>query len=283
MIFEFNDKSRNVLTRVVFSWILAVLLYQWSANLLISQLEAPVLIRTDIDLTYWLLHWTGIVELISQNYWAGIVFNLFLFGSTLSAIIWPRKRIFTILATIFFMTYVISLNSFMNWHYHNIITLIFLLLPFCTRTIKQFSLWFAGARYALLYVYASAAIWKLSRGSVFNPGQMNWLIEHNYIDRMAEKNFSPSFFEQIMISLLDHPTLMYGLLIMGVTMEAAFLIGFFTRKFDWALIIIGITFHIFTTILVDVSFIQLWIVFITLIPFQKWLISNKFGIQRIFS
>ena len=282
MIFEFNNKSRAILTRVVFSWILAVLLYQWSAGLLISQLESPVLIRTDIDLTYWLIHWTGLVELISQNYWGGIVFNILLFGFTISAIVWPKKLVFTILSTLTFILYLISLNSFMSWHYHNIITLLFLLLPFCTSTIKQFSIWFAGARYALLYVYASAAIWKLARGSVFNPGQMRWLIDHNYVDRMAEKTFDPSFFEQIMISLMDHPALMDGLLIMGVTMEAAFIVGFFTRKFDVALIVIGITFHVFTTILVDVSFIQLWIIFITLIPFQKWTGINKFAINRMF-
>ncbi len=85
-----------------------------------------------------------------------------------------------------------------------------------------------------------------------------------------------------MISLMDHPALMDGLLIMGVTMEAVFIVGFFTRKFDVALIVIGITFHVFTTILVDVSFIQLWIIFITLIPFQKWTGINRFGINRMF-
>ncbi len=283
MIFQFNDKSRSILTRVVFSWVLAVLIYQWSASLLISQLESPVLIRTDIDLTYWLLHWTGIVELISQHYWAGITFNFLLFGFTMSAIVWSSKRVLAIATTLLFVIYVISLNSFMNWHYHNIITLLFLLLPFCTKSIKQFSIYFAGARYALLYVYASAAIWKLSRGSVFNSGQMQWLIEHNYVDRMAEKDFNPSFLEQLMISMLDHPVLMDALLIVGIAMEAVFIVGFFTRKFDVALMLIGIIFHLFTTILVDVSFIQLWIIFITLIPFQKWIDANKFGVKKIFT
>ena len=280
MIPFFDDISRVRLTRWVFGWLFLVVLYQWWADLMISQLEAPVLLRLDMDLTYWMIHATGIGELFQSSYASALTFDILLTLLCLITALFPKRIIFPILTGIFYLIYCVLLNSYQCWHYHNLITLILLLVPFCFRSLKTFSLLFAGLRYAVAYIYASAAIWKLFRGSVFNEGQMQWLIEHNYVDRLAVDGYQLNFLENAMFQLSSYPTLSSVALIIGVVMEASFLVAFFTRKFDRYLIIIGVVFHLFTTILVDVSFLQLWILFLVFIPPSKIMSSPRTWFQK---
>ncbi|NVK66869.1 MAG: hypothetical protein HWE22_19910 [Flavobacteriales bacterium] len=270
-----DDITRKRLTQIVFGWLFLVVLYQWWANLMISQLEAPVLLRLDMDLTYWLVHATGIGALFQSSYASALIFDILLTAFCLVSVVFPKRVIFPILTGIFYLVYCILLNSYQCWHYHNLITLILLIIPFCFKSLKTFSLLFAGLRYAVVYIYASAAIWKLVRGSVFNDGQMQWLIEHNYVDRLAVDGYELGFFENAIFQLSNYPTLSSIALIIGVAMEASFLVAFFTRKFDRYLILIGVTFHLITTILVDVSFLQLWILFLVFIPSDRITSSPK--------
>lgn len=266
MIPVVSDILKIKLTRWVFGWLFLVLLYQWSASLMISQLESPVLLRVDLDLTYWFVHLTGIGELFNTSYGAALSFDILLTLLCLIAAVFPKRILFPILAGCFFLVYCVLLNSYQCWHYHNLITLILLIVPFCFNSPKTFSVLFAGVRYAVAYIYASAAIWKLVRGSVFNEGQMQWLIEHNYVDRLAVDGYQLNFLENAVFQLSTYPTLSSVALIIGVVMEASFLVAFFTRKFDRYLIVIGVIFHLITAILVDVSFLQLWILFLVFIP-----------------
>ena len=275
MIHFFNDISRTRLTRLVFGWLFLVLLYQWSADLMISQLESPVLIHVDLDLTYWIVHLSGIGELFRASYFAAVSFDLLLTILCIVTVIFPKRIIFPILTGLFFLIYCVLLNSYQCWHYHNLITLILLIVPFCFRSLKTFSLLFAGLRYAVAYIYASAAIWKLFRGSVFHEGQMKWLIEHNYVDRLAVDGYELNFLENMMFQLSNYSTLSSIALIIGVAMEASFIVAFFTRKFDRYLIGIGVLFHLITAVLVDVSFLQLWILFVVFLPYDKWARSNS--------
>jgi hypothetical protein len=263
----------------VFGWLFLVVLYQWWADLMISQLEAPVLLRLDMDLTYWMVHATGIGELFQSSYGASLTFDLLLTVLCLITALFPKRIIFPIITGIIYLIYCVLLNSYQCWHYHNLITLILLIVPFCFRSLKTFSMLFAGLRYAVAYIYASAAIWKLFRGSVFNEGQMQWLIEHNYVDRLAVDGYQLNFLESAMFQLSNYPTLSSIALIFGVAMEASFLVAFFTRKFDRYLIIIGVVFHLFTAILVDVSFLQLWILFVVFIPPNRIMSSPKTWFQ----
>lgn len=269
MIPFYNDISRIRLTRLVFVWLFFVISYQWWADLMLSQLESPVLLRLDLDLTYWIIHLTGIGELIRSNYPVALTFDITLSALCLLTAFFPKRIVLPLLTGIFFLVYCVLLNSYQCWHYHNIITLSLLIVPFCFKSLKTFSLAFTGLRYFVAFIYASAAIWKIFRGSVFNSGQMQWLIEHNYVDRLAIDDYKMNFLETAMFNLSNYPLLADIALILGVSMEASFILAFFTRRFDYYLIVIGVIFHLITTILVDVSFLQLWILFVVFIPMKQ--------------
>ncbi len=265
-MYPFNKILIERLSQIVFGWLILVVLYQFSNSLLISQLESPVLIRVDLDPIYWLLHLSGLANFLTSNYLVAVLFDSLLFISLIAVVLIPQNQWLKIIASVLFTTYVIMLNSYMCWHYHNLVPLVMLLIPFCVRSIQNFGIWFAGIRYAVLFIYGSAALWKLYRGSVFNPGQMNWMIEYNYMDRMVQEGYALSFWENGIINLMNYPAIADAILIIGIGMEACFLIGFFTKRFDFVLLILGVVFHIGTTALVEVSFIQLWILFIVFIP-----------------
>jgi hypothetical protein len=89
------------------------------------------------------------------------------------------------------------------------------------------------------------------------------------VDRLATEGYQLNFLENAMFQLSNYPTLSSIALIIGVAMEASFIVAFFTRKFDRYLIIIGVVFHLFTAVLVDVSFLQLWILFVVFLPLEK--------------
>lgn len=277
----FDDIAKTRLTRWVFGWLFLVLMYQWYANLMISQLEAPVLLRLDLDFTYWIVHATGIGELFQSSEASAFTFDIVLTTLCLVSVIFPKRIVFPILTGVFYLIYCVLLNSYQCWHYHNLITLILLIIPFCFRSLKTFSLLFAGLRYAVAYIYASAAIWKLFRGSVFNEGQMQWLIEHNYVDRLAVEGYELSFLENMMFQVSNHPTLSSIALILGVAMEASFFVAFFTRKFDRYLIVVGVVFHLITALLVDVSFLQLWILFVVFLPPDRITSSPRTWLARV--
>ena len=281
MKYSFDEISRLRLTRMVFGWLFLVVLYQWWANLMMSQLEAPVLLRLDMDLTYWIVHALGIGELFRSSYASAMIFDVVLTLLCLLTALYPKRIVLPIATGIFYLVYCVLLNSYQCWHYHNLITLIWLILPFCFRSLKTFSILFAGLRYAVAYIYASAAIWKLVRGSVFNDGQMQWLIEHNYVDRLAVEGYQLNWFESAMFELSHHPTLASIALVVGVAIELSFAVAFLTRRFDRYLIMIGVVFHLITTILVDVSFIQLWMLFIVFIPVDRITSSPKTWLARV--
>lgn len=279
MIYQFDISIKKKLTQIVFGWLILVVLYQFCNSLLLSQLEGPVLMRVDMDPVYWLLQLTGLGEVLVSNQGISIFFDTLLFVSLITAIVYPQKQFLRITASVLFSVYVLTINTYMCWHYHNLIPLLLLLIPFCVESVRNFSIWFAGLRYMVLFIYASAALWKLFRGSVFNPGQMKWMIEFNYMDRLSQDGYMLSSFESGIVNLLDYPGIADALLILGVFMEAIFIIGFFTKRFDFLLLIVGVVFHLCTTILVEVSFIQLWILFIVFVPNLPWnvfsLLSEK--------
>ena len=269
MIYEFTTLSKNTITRIVFGWIFCVLIYQLCNNLMLHQLQDPVLIQTDLDLSYWAVFYSEIPAFINANFIASISFDSVLFLLFIATIIFPEKQLLRISSTILFFLYVVQLNTFMCWHYHNLMPLILILFPLCFKNVLSFSILFKALRYFVLFIYGSAAIWKLVRGSVFNHGQMNWIIDSNFKERISNTNYELNIFEDFILMIGNHPELAQIILVLGILIEFIFLIGFFTTKYDLFLIILAILFHIGTSILVDVSFVQLWILFLTLVPFSK--------------
>ena len=265
-----NDKlsmTKETLQRLAFAGVLLSLLYRWWAHSLVSQMEMPVLVYPYVDLTYWGLHFSGLIHWISNNYAVAIGFDVLLIGTALGSFVFTRYRIFPILFTLLYVVYFVSYNSYGAHHTHCMVGVLLIGVPFWFRHQKTYELLWEGLRYFALWVYASAFLWKLLRGSWFNFEQgaavfMNENATHIALNPDAWMTGVYAFF-------ITHPLLSFLANFVVVSIEGLFIIGFFTKKYDWAWIILPVIFHTMTYLFVHVMFYELLILNLAFLPIKK--------------
>ena len=113
-----------------------------------------------------------------------------------------------------------------------------------------------GIRYVFLFAFASAGIWKIVTGAVFNTEQMSGILLYQHADMLSN---STGYWQTNMIEwLIHHQTISYLLYVAAALLELFFVIGFFTKKFDRWLVFAFIAFLVFDH-------------FVMRIPYYEWL------------
>jgi hypothetical protein len=149
-----------------------------------------------------------------------------------------KRRFFGLFGVIFapfFAFYLLLANIFWQVHPEPFILFFLLALVFTTRRPDRFYLLITGCRYYFLYIFVSAAIWKIARGAVFNGEEMSRILLIHHADLLTGtcSSISCRFYQWLIL----RPALSQSLFIAGALLEASFLIGFFTRRFDRWLIL----------------------------------------------
>src|SRR5438046_2815153 len=123
-------EKRILLCRIVFSFILFVLIYLALSNTLFHQLKSPALRHPYVDPVYWFLYLFRIHDTIVSNYMIACGFDILLFVSCIGCIIYPLKRIFIVLFLIVYFIYFITFNSYGAHHTHPGIGILLIPIPF---------------------------------------------------------------------------------------------------------------------------------------------------------
>ena len=145
---------------------------------------------------------------------------------------------------------------------------IIITIPFLFRRDKDFTLLWEGVRYYALWVYGSAFVWKLFRGTFFHleHGEATFKAMHTtYLVHNPE-----TWLSQTMEWFIIHPIYAHLFLVFGFILQGSFLIGFFTKKLDWIWFILPFIFHLTTHFFIEVAFFELLILNIAFIPWHKW-------------
>ncbi len=97
-------------------------------------------------------------------------------------------------------------------------------------------------RYATFFFisFFSAGVWKIVNGGVFNPLQMSAILLDQHKEMLA--GAAGWWMQGVIGWLVAHATLGYLLYILVACMELLFFVGFFTRKYDKALVGIYLVF-----------------------------------------
>ena len=265
--YDFDDFARRILAYAVFGFVLFALAFRWYSSVLLHQLQAPVLFFPYIDLTYWLVHWTGIPKLLISNSYLALAFDISLFSTALLSLLFIKKRLFPILFTLFFGIYFVCYNSYGGHHTHSMAGILMVSMTFWFRSNKTFSFLWEGLRYFTIFVYFDAFLWKLLRGSWWHAQQGLAVVME---DQMGNILFAPdSLYSQLNRFFITHPVLLDNLYFMAILMEGVMIIGFFTRKYDWLCFLLPISFHIGTYFLVDVLFYELVVLTLVFLPWQR--------------
>lgn len=220
--------------------------------------QQPIFIYNTFDVFSWLFMQTGIPKWLLQTK-QFLLFDVLFYTAPLSLLFTSyTKQKWVAFAAIYVLIvnwiclqcyFVFPISSYT-------IFVVWLIFPviFIPRKEETFLLLFDGIRYFFLYFFSSAGIWKIVRGSVFNPVQLSAILLEQHKEMLTN---SPYYWlTNLYLFLINHTTLSY-LIYIGVTlMELSFLIGFFTKKFDRFLIFIYFIFLIADYLIMRIPYFE---------------------------
>lgn len=272
---EYNRKDRDQLCRIVFLFVFGSLLYSYYSHTMLHQLQQPALIYPYVDLTYWLLHLLAVPEWITGNTIVARLLDHLLLVSALLGILLPAKRLNMVLFLLLYFLYFIIYNTYGMHHTSNKVGILVIAIPFLVKDIRSFNLLWQALRYFLLFVFSCAFLWKFLRWSWLQPDQGLLIMKKNLADYLY---FNPeTWLAYLSRWFLQHPTLVNGLFIAGVVLEGVFIIGFFTRKYDHWLLLMGILLLLGFWFMAHAVFFEMLILFLPLVRFDRIHFFQQFG------
>lgn len=259
---------RNIITRVTLFCYLLLLIWRGYSHLLPVQLEDPALNKENYDLVFLLYKFSGLQQLVVNNDTGSLLFTVMLFLFCALAILFPSRRgvIIPFSILFFIMGIIFPVNLSFAAHYMGGIMLLHFV--FWPKKDRDFELLWDGMRYYTCWVYASAFLWKIINGALFQPDFGSVAFRNNlssYLFHNPETILAHFYY-----FLLQHPFILdFGDKIIFF-LEGFFLVGFFTKRFDRLLLVFTIVIHLATYYFIDTLFIELCVISITLIPLSSW-------------
>lgn len=245
----------------------AVLVLSFLSNVLFSQLSRPVLIDPGIDNTYWLIHWLGIPQAVTHSILWSAVLDLALFFSALAGAAISHRRMYAILFSVLLFIWHITLSTYSMHHYHTFVGMLVLSVPFWCGAGERFTILWEAARYYFFFMFASAGLWKLTRGAVFDPLQMVNILKAQHAQYLYD--YPDGVFAPLYTNLISHPGLSQGILISMMFIQLTFLGGFFTKRFDRIYLYIFIIFIAMNYLVMHISSLPLLVFALVLIDWDK--------------
>ncbi|HXB31890.1 MAG TPA: hypothetical protein VNV35_00650, partial [Puia sp.] len=228
------SRDRRLVLIVYFLFYYAFLLGFSLENRLLSQYH-PILFNYNRDLTELALIATGIPRWMITHPFSYAVADATAFLLPLAILVkFGQKRWFSPVFWVVFALntafYLLLADIFWQVHHEPFVLFFLLALAFIPNRPDRFYQLMSGCRFYFLYIFASAAIWKIARGAVFNGEEMSRIFLLHHSDLLTGACIS--FPCRIYTWLIIHPPIAQALYVAGALLEASFLIGFFTRRFD---------------------------------------------------
>ena len=220
------------------------------------------------DLTLWVYKLSGLAYLVAQLPWTAHLFTALLFISGLLAYWFPLQRRFTILFTLLFFLLSLNFSFYLTHGSHYLAGFVWLLCCLWLRKDERFILLWEGMRYYTCWIYGMAFLLKVIGGAFFQWNAGLFSCQENLAGYLHQNPDTAT--AHLYYQLFQHPyVLNIGHKIVCL-LEGAFLIGFFTKRWDKWLIVSMFVIHISTYLFADVFFAELMILALTLIPINGW-------------
>lgn len=245
----------------------AVLVLGFLSNVLFSELSRPVLIDPGIDNTYWLIHCLGIPRAVTHSVFGSPLLDLALFFSALSAAAISCRRVYAILFSILLFIWQITLSTYSLHHYHTLVGMLVLSIPFWFGAGERFTMLWEATRYYFFFMFASAGLWKLTRGAIFDPHQMVAILKAQHAQYLFD--YPDGLFAPLYTYLISHAGLSQAILISMMVIQLSFLGGFFTRRLDRIYLYIFILFIAMNYIVMHISSLPLLVFVLVLIDWER--------------
>lgn len=276
MIAQESEGHIHLRGSFVFGILLIVVFYRLISSALLSQMNAPLILFSQTEWIYVALLKCGFVQYITSHYWSAALFDLLLLATPLLFLL-IRLQIFAILFTVLLLTYYFTFNMVTGHHYHGLVGAILMTIPFWTKNEKTFLLLWDAARYYLLYIFASAALWKIMRGSAFHAEQLPAILQMQQLQLQLE--LPDSFRAAITQYFITHGTVAHIVLLLNTILQLSFAIGFATKKYDKFLLAAFIVFVISNYAVMGIMSAELLVLALPLLNWER--VSNKLVISAV--
>lgn len=265
-----RDKKTALIIYLLFYY--AVFASFYLDGRLLSQYQ-PIFFTYNRDLTELILIGTGLPRWMMANPWSFVATDVLAFGLPAILLAYAlRKGRFSpglgIAFGLFLACYLLLADLFWQVHHEPFILYVLLSLAWMTNREERFYLILKGCRYYFLYIFVSAALWKLLRGAVFNGQEMSRIFLFHQSDLLV--GTCNSLACRAYHWLIDHPGLSNCLYLAGAILEGYFIIGFFTRRRDRLLIGLAVVFVVADLLLMRIPYWTILLGTITL-----WLGSGR--------
>lgn len=237
-----TQEQRVILIRILVVFFLSAWIIRWWNHLLFGQVQGTPFVHVQADNTYWIFHLLNIPQFfLSSPVWASlfdVIYLLLLF------LIYdqPNKRVYTYSFLILQVIYFVGFHSAMTHHAHQASALPFFAFLICFRKEENFILVFRALRYYACYVFCSAALWKVSRGSAFLPEQMEAILRVQHIDYLT--NSTVSIYHDFLYFWMNRTWETTVLWYAAISVQLSFIIGFLTIRLD-RFLFVGIVLFLF--------------------------------------
>lgn len=241
--------------------------YKLWNGMLLFQLK-PHLYNIRFDMVTWMLMQSGIHRWLIDNFngWIALDFSFYI----MPAIYWfaykKRLKISAVLAFIMLLINWMYIECYTCYPANSIESFTaWLLFPFLlmTSSLRRFYFLLNGLRYFLLFFFSSAAAWKVAQSGLFNLSEMSGILLYQHKEFLAS---SPQTLHSSFIYwLIQHPVVSYLLYLSATVFEGVFIAGFFTKKYDKALIILFLVFLVMDVLIMRIPYWEVCPLLLTLV------------------
>ena len=267
-----HRKQLVIFYLICFSGYFAWYLYH---GILLHQLN-PVFFLNRLDLTVNIILTTNLHHAIIANSWLRVLFDcLYVFLPLLLCICVVRgyrMQYFLAIATsIFNLVYAVLLSILSPLSIEGFTPWVVLPVLFVFRGQSSFYYALHCFRYFFLLAFFSAAAWKFRAGGIFNIEQMSAILLKQHAAYLA--GATGDWFSGMVYFLVRHEKLSYLLYLLATLLEGTFIIGFFTRKYDRALILLFLTFVVFDYFLMRINYFS-WTAFMGCLWYSGYKVND---------
>ncbi|MDA3614869.1 hypothetical protein [Polluticaenibacter yanchengensis] len=272
--FSINVQSRLINQVIILFYCLAA--YKLLAGMWLFQLE-PFEFLVKKDVTGWWFLQTGLHTWLLDNRIGCVLMDSLFYSFPL--IVWlvykGRKKQVWVVSLAWLVVNWLYVQAYVQFPTNSIeghIAWLFLPLLFAfANHSERFYYVMHALRYYFLFFFATAAIWKIRQGGLFNTEQMSAVLLAQHKAFLVA--WPQHWFTAFIYFLVQHQWLSYGLYLVATLLELVFLAGFFTEKYDRILFGLFVLFLIFDFIIMRIPYFEV-------LPLAVILLFSKYQLQE---
>jgi hypothetical protein len=260
------ERELQIKAYFVFGVAMYICFYHLISNSMLAQMQQPPFIFEQTELVYkWYLA-SSIPQFVTSHTIVSSIFDISLLVFTVGFLL-SKRRIFAVLFSLTAFNYFMTYNLVTGHHYHGFVGVLVISIPFWFKSEQRFNFSWEAVRYYLLYIFSSAALWKILRGSAFYHDQLSNILKAQQIDLLLQN--PDSFKAHIAQYLIANSGVSHLLLIVNIILQLIFILGFFTKKFDMLLFALSVIFVIANYYVMGIMSFELLILNLTLLDWEK--------------